>query len=662
MANQGIDRAFVLATRAARPLAVVVAIGALASSAVAASPEEGKDAGLAAPAFRELPLGKIKPAGWLARQLRIQADGLSGHLDEFWPDVKDSVWIGGKAEGWERAPYWLDGIVPLAVLTDDPALKAKARRYVDYILDHQAADGWLGPVSDGKHPAYDPWPLFVLFKALTQYQEATGDPRIIPAIGRALRKIDEVITRKPLESWGRFRSADLILAIDWLYDRTREPWLLDLAAKVNKQGFDWKAQFADFKYTGRTERKFDLDTHGVNTGMAVKTAGVWWRHSRDESDREAVSRMLEQLDRYHGQATGMFTCDEHLAGRNPSQGTELCTVVEEMFSLEVLLGILGRPELGDRLERIAFNALPATFKPDMCAHQYDQQANQVVCKLAPERVYVNNEADSNLYGLEPNFGCCTANMHQGWPKLASHLWMQAADGGLVAAAYAPCDVSAEAGGSPVRVEVRTDYPFRESITLAVIADRKARFPLLLRIPAWAEGAEVTVGDGTPQRAAPGTFHKVEREWEGRTELTVNLPMRVRLWKGYRDTVAVERGPLVYSLRIGEHWRKLRRDPPFADWEVYPTTPWNYALQVDREHPERSIRFEARAMGDRPFSSDWPPVVARVTGRLVPWWTLERNAAAPPPPSPVESDQPPQELTLVPYGCTSLRVTEFPTLK
>ena len=89
--------------------------------------------------------------------------------------------------------------------------------------------------------------------------------------------------------------------------------------------------------------------------------------------------MLDLLDRYHGQATGIFTCDEHLAGRSPSQGTELCTVVEAMYSLELLSAITGDARLGDRLEKLAFNALPATFKKDMTAHQYDQQCNQVIC-------------------------------------------------------------------------------------------------------------------------------------------------------------------------------------------------------------------------------------------------------------------------------------------
>ena len=114
---------------------------------------------LNSPAFRPLPLGSIHPEGWLARQLRIQADGIHGHLDEFWPDVKDSRWFGGQAEGWERAPYWLDGLVPLAYLLDDAMLKEKARRYVGFILDHQEEDGWLGPRFESPTPSALPAPL-----------------------------------------------------------------------------------------------------------------------------------------------------------------------------------------------------------------------------------------------------------------------------------------------------------------------------------------------------------------------------------------------------------------------------------------------------------------------------------------------------------------------
>ena len=228
-------------------------------------------------AFEPLPLGSIKPAGWLRDQLRLQADGLSGHLDEFWPDIKDSAWFGGKAEGWERVPYWLDGLVPLAYLLDDPALQAKVKKAIDFILDHQQPDGWLGPVGDRqKHKPYDVWPLFPLFKAFTQYQEATGDPRIIPALLKCCHKIDEVISKEPMYSWARFRVADLAVSLYWLHDRTKEPWLLDLAKKAFAQSHDWRAQFDDFRFTG--------EDSGASSSSTPTASTRAWRSSTAACD------------------------------------------------------------------------------------------------------------------------------------------------------------------------------------------------------------------------------------------------------------------------------------------------------------------------------------------------------------------------------------------
>jgi uncharacterized protein len=468
-----------------------------------------------------------------------------------------------------------------------------------------------------------------------------------------------------LYSWAKVRAADLAITLYWLYDRTKEPWLLELADKAFAQSHDWRAMFENFPFKSKAQDRKDLENHGVNTGMGLKYGGVRYRLTGFANDKDAIFSMLDILDRYHGQATGIFTCDEHLAGRSPSQGTELCTVAEAMYSLEVLAAVQGDPRLGDRLEKLAFNALPATFKKDMTAHQYDQQCNQVICSAAGEHDYTSNGPEANLYGLEPNFGCCTANMHQGWPKLASSLWMKTADDGLAVVAFAPCVIETKIQGKPVKVAVETMYPFRSEIAIAIIVPEPMTFPLYLRRPEWAKDAEIVLSnmklnDGPARKSK---YIKLSSEWSGTKTLNLRLPMEARLYQGYKGAMAVERGPLVFALPIDTDWKKFRDRPnlPFDDWEVYPKSPWNYALQIDREHPERSIVFEERAVGTSPFSTSGTPLVARVKGRRLAGWGLEKGAAAPPPESPLTSREPLEDLTLIPYGCTDLRLTEFPIL-
>ena len=623
---------------------------------------------LAEPAFRPLPLGAIRPRGWLERQLRIQADGLSGHLDEFWPDVGRSQWFGGDAEGWERAPYWLDGAIPLAWVLDDVALKTRIRGHMETILAGQRPDGWYGPYpADAAARPYDLWAILLANKVLVQYHEASGDDRVLRAVEASFRALAAGLDRAPLYNWGRFRWFEGLIPAFYVHERTGAGWLLDVARKLREQGFDYPALYESEDIRVPTPRRglWTYTKHVVNTGMAAKSGALSWRLDQRAADRAFPARMIEALDRHHGQVTGMFTGDECLAGRNPVQGTELCAVVEFMYSLEVLLSVFGDAAFGDRLERVAFNALPATFTPDMWAHQYDQQVNQVQCTINPEHMWTTNGPESNLYGLEPNFGCCTANMHQGWPKFAAHLLMRTPDEGIAVVAWAPCVAGFTTRQVPVTVAVDTDYPFRETVGLTVTTERAARFPLMLRVPRWAAGATLEVGDEPARGMEPGGFHRIDREWSGATHIRLRFPMQPRITSRFHEAAAIERGPLVYSLSPAESWTRVNadrphREPPHADWEVRPASPWNYGLLLDGA--AAGVTFEERPIGERPFSPDGAGMLAQVRGRRLPDWKLVHGWAAEFGPGLRTSAEPLEDLALIPYGCTNIRVTEFPRLE
>jgi hypothetical protein len=214
----------------------------------------------------------------------------------------------------------------------------------------------------------------------------------------------------------------------------------------------------------------------------------------------------------------------------------------------------------------------------------------------------------------------------------------------------------------VSILADTEYPFRETVRLLVSPASPAAFELRLRIPRWAEEARILVNGKAEANVRPNSFHPITRVWRKGDRVELTFPMRVRATRWHRESVALERGPLVYALRIGEEWRKIAQRGLTADWEVHPTTPWNYGLLVDPAAPDRSVRVLERPIGRFPFSPDGAPVELRVKARRIPGWTIENGSAGPLPESPAASREPLGEVALIPYGAAKLRITAFPLLR
>lgn len=653
----------------AAPLALAVVACAAVPSEVASQGSVGNRAPLEPNTFNPMPLGAVRPRGWLLKQEQIQAAGLTGHLDEFWNDVgPNSGWLGGTGESWERGPYYLDGLLPLAYQLNDAKLIAKAKRWVDWSLNSQRSDGQFGPSSND-----DWWPRMVMLKVLVQYAEVSGDPRVVPFMAKYFRYQLSELPKLPLRDWGKYRWQDNAYSVIWLYNRTGDLNLLSLVKLLHEQGYDWEADFNHFRYTSKMNARelglgkgappdMAMQTHGVNNAMALKAAPIWWLASRDTADQTALYRQLEMLDKYHGLPNGMFSADEHFAGPDPSQGVELCAVVEAMFSYEESFAILGDPSLADRLERVAYNALPATLSNDMWSHQYDQQPNQIACTRA-HRQWSTNGPDSNLFGLEPNFGCCTANLHQGWPKFVSALWMSVPEGGLVTVAYAPSVVNTTIAEQRVSIDEDTLYPFRDDVHLHVSVDSPSAFTLLLRVPKWSETAHVTVNGkvvaATSDAATPTGFVRIRRTWNNGDTVALSFSTDARVTHWFHDAAVFERGPLVFSLPLDGDWKQLdKHAEQSADWQINPSKPWNFAVQLgDCAIRESQTPLSASV----PFDYKSPGIELHVHAKEVTSWQPAENSAGPVPVSPVSSTQPIQALKLVPYGSAKLRITEFPFL-
>jgi len=638
-------------------------------------------------AYIKLPLGTVKPSGWLKQQLEIQAAGLTGNIDDFWPDLVNSSWRGGNGEAWERGPYFLDGLVPLAYLLNDDHLVNKVKTWVEPILASSSDTGWYGPAKNT-----DRWPLAVANKVLMQYYEATGDKRAINVLTKYFRYLHDSKPDWPDKEWRGVRAMENAVTGYWLYRQTGEPWILETIKSIQQNSSDWTTYYEKFPWdsAASADKKIPLNwgpdgltAHVVNNAMAIKYPGLWYQQSKDDRFKKAVFSGIKKYDLNHGQAGGRFSGDEHLAGKSPSRGTELCSVVEYMYSLEELYEIFGDNTLADRLELLAYNSLPGTTTPDMWAHQYDQQANQVLVSAA-KRDWSTNGDYSNIYGLMPNFACCLANMHQGWPKFVESMWMATNDNGLALVSYGPSVVKARVGNAKdVTITEETNYPFNGSVKLTITTDKTVRFPIDLRIPGWADSVTVKFKKKTIN-VKSGSVFKVNERWKNGDQIFVEIPMKLRFEKRYNNSVALLCGPLYFSLRIDKEYKgvKINYDnfsyKGSIDWEINPKSAWNYGLLIDKTNVMRGMKVKANPIGKYPFSDTgdmiWAadsgkyvlstqdaPVTIKSRGIKIPEWTMINNSADIPPLSPVKPEGDPEIITLVPYGCARLRITEFPVM-
>jgi hypothetical protein len=636
--------------------------------------------------YMELPLGAIKPEGWLKLQMLSQVTGLTGHLDEVYPNVVGArnAWLGGDGDAWERGPYWIDGLLPLAYILDDNDLKAKAQVWVEAILGSQKENGYFGPDTDRdpepglqRNNSHDWWPKMVALKILKQYYMATRDSRVVPFLDRYFRYQLKMLPQYHLDNWtfwGAQRGGDNLEVVLWLYNLTGEKYLLELGELIHSQSTRWSEYFLDGEIL-RTPNTL----HCVNLGQGFKEPVIYYQQKKDPMLLEAMRRGEKVIHDYLGLPTGLWAGDELINYADPSRGSELCTAVEMMFSLEEMLRITGDPHWADYLERVAYNALPTQVTDDFTARQYFQQVNQIECTRNTMRNFSTPHDDTDqVFGILNGYPCCTCNMHQGWPKFTQNLWYATDDGGLAALVFAPSKVEAVvAGGVKVNVKEETFYPFDEEVRLTVsFPDRKVKgafFPVKFRIPSWCSEPVVKVnGSPVDLTMAAGEIVSLRRNWTKGDVVTIELPMKVSCGEWYDRAAVIERGPLVYALKMQENWTRKEFKPEervrYGEWYYEVTSPskWNYCLSrrdVSAGDPDGVFKVE-RTGTDRnlyPWNVANAPLVIRCKAREMLDWTAYRGSAGQIPYFTQQGSNLGGEETieLIPYGCTTLRIAEFP---
>lgn len=624
--------------------------------------------------FCTLPLGNIKAEGWLKEQLLRQKNGLTGHLDVIYEPVmgKRNGWLGGDGDQWERGPYWIDGLLPLAYQLNDKELQDKARLWVEWAIKSQQPNGYFGPEKDypndqpglQRDNAKDWWPKMVVLKVLQQYYMATEDNRVLTLFDKYFKYQLRELSVTPLNHWsfwGEERGGDNLQVILWFYNQTGHKYLLELAELLNSQTTDWAARLNSVAFLR------PWSTHCVNIAQGTKQPIIYGQLHRLDKAVSEVKNGLAILRTTYGQAHGLWGADEWLHNANPTQGSELCTIVEMMFSLESIIEITGDVEFADYLEKLAFNPLQSQISDEFDTRQYFQQANQVEITRHPRNFNVTYEGTAQLFGVLTGYACCTSNMHQGWPKFVQNLWYGTASNGLAALVYSPCTVTTTVeGNKKVTIAEETNYPFDENIKFTVTFDRKhdtAEFPLYLRIPSWCNNASLKV-NGKNVAVQRDQNSCLNRIWRNGDIVELTLPMHITIERGFENSAWVERGPLVYALKMEENWNKVASTDFYGSYyEVTSTSDWNYALLGDNIYnPETGFKvIKNPVTSNYPWNPENCPLELKTTATPVKEWTLYNHSAGLLPFSPYyqmkEID--PKEITLIPYGCTTLRISQFP---
>ncbi|WP_338871396.1 beta-L-arabinofuranosidase domain-containing protein [Spirosoma sp. SC4-14] len=633
-------------------------------------------------AYLQLPLGTIKPKGWLREMLVRQKTGATGHLDKLYPLVMNqrNGWLGGNGDQWERGPYWIDGLLPLAYILDDEELIAKAKPWVDWAINSQQPDGYFGPSNDYPHEAgiqrdnsRDWWPKMVMLKILQQYYSATGDKRVITLMTNYFKYQLQELPKKPLDHWtfwARYRGGDNLMIVYWLYNITGDKFLLDLGDLLHKQTFDYTTGFLTTDMLSQAG-----SIHCVNLAQGIKEPLIYYQHHPDKKYIDATKKGIADIRKYNGMAHGLYGGDEALHGNNPTQGSELCSAVEMMFSLENMLSITGDVGFADHLEKIAFNALPAQIADDFMSRQYFQQANQVMATRHTRNFDVNHSGTDLCFGLLTGYPCCTSNMHQGWPKFTQNLWYATPDKGLAALVYSPSEVKAYvANGTAVSFSEDTSYPFGETIRFTLSLDKSVKsvsFPFHLRIPEWCKQGIITINGKVWQEVAGNQIVAISRDWKPGDVVELTLPMHLFKNTWYENSVSIERGPITYALKIGEEVKQIKNDKDPIDYgstyaEIRPATPWNYGLLnvLDKTLKDNYVVEQTGATTTYPWNPENAPIQIKTKAQRIPSWQLYNEMTGPIPYSityGLQTTSQTEEIILIPYGCTTLRISQFPVL-
>jgi len=628
--------------------------------------------------YKESLICNIRPEGWLRNYLIMQKNGLTGFLPETGYPYNTNCWgkkefqEGGFDSWWpyEQMAYWIDGVMRCGYLLNDESFIEKALSQIEFTVENPDDDGFLGPSFMKRKDCNNQWPHAVLFRAFAAHVSATGSLRLA-----------EAVRRHYLSDSAAYLFEREIVNIEsmlWAYRVTGDRRLLENAEGAYKYFMshlkrEGGSPFALHSYARPKD-------HGVTYNEVCKLGAVLYLHTGEEEVLMDSVDAFRKLDRFAMLISGVNSSTEHVRGKEPLDAHETCDIADYTWSTGYLLMATGNAEYADKIEKACFNAAPGAVTEDFRAGQYFSCPNQVLATRGSNHVKCADISPRMSYRSAHDTDCCMGEVNRIMPNYVSRMWMLTQSGDPVASLYGPSCFSFNVRGRKERVLIveTTDYPFSECIDFQIRTKYSAEFSLFIRIPSWCSSAKILInGKETGIKGKKGSFVEIRRSFEHNDTVSLYLPMKLKISRWPKGGIGIERGPLVFSLPIMEKrtidrkWeRQSERLPAF---EMNPVSAWNYAIipKVDKFKVEYCFKC------GNPWSVSGARIKIIVPAKKVKGWKTVKLKEVDNFGKPAKGnwehtpDLPRAEfikdnisdieerITLVPYGCTTLRMTIFP---
>ena len=620
----------------------------------------GAEALLAAPfgAFEEAPVAAIRPKGHLEEFLKRQADGITGHPEKLgypfntklWEGPLDRVfftegvyngddepkdcegeefWKSGMWWPYEQTAYQLDGMARVAQFVDAPALDAVVKRNLDWVYAH--ANPTNGDLFASLSASPSQWPLVVFFRAAMAYAEKHGDwDRLVKAFAANFEG-----KRGVRAKWGGRDMLNLEGMLK-VMEFTKDASLLADAKAMYARSWERKTFGA----------KKHVIQHGVSLSEALKLPVLLYLYTGERAYLDQARAAVENVYEMDEQADGLFSCNEYTSGRDPRQGHETCVTADMMWTLGYFLQADGDVRMADRMERIAYNALPGSCTKDFRRHQYLSSVNQAVCGPFAQSAHFNyGESTWRQYRRAHFPQCCTGNINRSMPSFVRRMWLKAKGGGApVAMLYGPSEFAGEQDGVRYTIVEETAYPFEDEVRFTLRSAKPLKVALRCRIPGWCD--------------SPDAGRLVTRTLETGRTLALALPVKLTL-ESDRNWHWIRRGPLTLSFVPPATVTEDEPGDPFTALRIEPKPgTWNYAFDLDEmKAAVASAKVEFRTVA-YPFETPSLSVKLPVR-RIREWQVLDEGRFMPDPPLAATPTGERAEIEFVPYATTLQRITCFP---